>query len=364
MLHFLLIDDSFPINTRNTKILQSIAQHYGEQARISVITWDRANDYTEPRAGYYVYQKASAYGQKFQKLMNLWGYRQFCHERIKSLKPDVVIASHWNNLLMVPKLNREKQMFIYENLDAPTEAYLIRKTCTMLEHWQMRRVDLTIHASRFYTELYSPKHRQLVLENKPAFPISSVRAYHPHSPLKIAFIGLLRYPEILSVLIDSVRDDGRFQLFFHGDGHARKTLEEYAKGEPNVFFTGRYAYEDVASLYQQTDVVWAAYPNRDFNVKYAISNKFHESLAFGVPTIYAEQTRLGEFVEEQHIGVVVDPYSAQSVKTLLNHIATHPKNLEEMSENMQVFHQKQSSWAENFKDVTDCIDQFFVGFEQ
>ena len=75
MLHFLHIDDSFPINTRNTKILQSLAQHYGKQARISVITWDRAGDYAEPLAGYHVYQKASAYGQKIQKLRNLWGYR-------------------------------------------------------------------------------------------------------------------------------------------------------------------------------------------------------------------------------------------------------------------------------------------------
>ena len=359
MLHILLIDDSFPINNRNTKILQSLAQHYGEQASISAITWDRENACAEPPKGYHIYKKTSAYGQKFQKLMNMWGYRRFCHEKIKSLKPDVVIASHWNNLLMVPKLDRKRQMFIYENLDAPTESYLLRKISTMLERRQMRRTDLTIHASRFYTELYPPKYRQLVLENKPAFPIASNRDYHPQSPLRIAFIGLLRYPEILSVLIDAVRGDERFQLFFHGDGHARKTLEEHAEGETNMFFTGRYAYEDVADLYQQTDVVWAAYPNKDFNVKYAISNKFHESLAFGIPTIYAEHTRLSDLVQQECIGMVVDPYSVQSVKTLLDFIATHTKNLEEMSENMRAFHQKQSSWAENFKHVTDQIDQFF-----
>ena len=359
MLHFLLIDDCYPINTRNQKILNSLREHYGEQARLSVVTWDRNNDYQDPIAGYHVFQKRSAYGNKTRKLLNLWKYRNYCHKTIRQLQPDVVIASHWNNLLIVPRLDRNKQMLIYENLDVPTEAYIFRKTTSILEHWKMRQADLTIHASRFFTQLYSPRRRQLVLENKPTFQTPAPQPYHIHHPLRVAFIGLLRYRDISRALIDAVRDDSRFQLFFHGDGHARQALEEYAANASNIAFTGRYAYEDVTKLYQQTDVVWAAYPNKDFNVIYAISNKFHESLSFGIPTVYADKTCLGDFVISQGIGMAVDPYSVEAIKQLLNHIVEHQEYLTKIADCMRQYGKTQTTWNEDFAKVTEAIDCFF-----
>lgn len=261
---------------------------------------------------------------------------------------------------MVPRLNRRQQMLIYENLDVPTESYILRKTTTVLEHWHMRRVDLTIHASRFFTKLYSPKIKQLILENKPTFQAPPPQDYIIHKPIRIAFIGLLRYRDISKVLIDAVRDDSRFQLYFHGDGHARQYLESCAEGASNIFFTGRYAYEDVAKLYQQTDIVWAAYPNKDFNVVYAISNKFHESLSFGIPTVYADKTCLGDFVVEKRIGMAVDPYSLEAVKQLLEQIVSHKDNLQKMAQDMRTFSKVQTSWEEDFHKVTDAIDSFFT----
>ena len=358
MIHIALIDDCYPINTRNRKIIASLSKHYGHDTKISVITWDRSGNYKKEVADYYVYSKLSAYGNKTRKLFNLWGYRKFCHERVKRLNPDVVIASHWNNLLMVPRLDRRRQMLIYENLDVPTEAYIFRKPSTILEHLKMRRVDLTIHASRFFTELYDSSLNQIILENKPTVHTEAAPTYTPHQPIRIAFIGLLRYRKILALLIDAVRGDSRFELYFHGDGHARKYLEEHAGKESNVFFTGVYAFEDIARLYQQTDVVWAAYPNKDFNVRYAISNKFHESLAFGIPTVYADKTRLGDFVTKEHIGMAVDPYSIDDIKSLLDKIASHQDDLCKMALTMRNFHQGQRTWDDDFQKVAAAIDRF------
>ena len=288
-------------------------------------------------------------------------YRKFCHQTVSQLHPDVVIASHWNNLAIVPRLDYSKQMLIYENLDAPKGFFPIRKVFALIEHHKMRHVNLTIHASRFYEQLYSPSFKQIVLENKPAFQVKQTvkRPYAHHSPIRIAFIGMLRYFEILKNLIDAVRNDERFHLSFYGDGQDRNALEKYAGEEKNICFTGRYKYEDVEDLYRQSDIVWAAYPNKDFNVKYAISNKFHESLMFGIPTIYADNTSLGDFVEQQHIGLTVDPYSVEAIKSLLQYIVTHHEDLEKMSEDMIAFHQQLSSWDEDFRKVTDQIDSFF-----
>ena len=250
-------------------------------------------------------------------------------------------------------------MLIYENLDVPTEAYVFRKASSILEHLKMRQADLTIHASRFFPKLYPASCNQLVLENKPTFQAPKPQPYAPHKPLRIAFIGLLRYRDILGTLIDAVRNDERFELYFHGDGHAKEFLEAHASQAGNVFFTGRYAYNDVARLYEQTDIVWAAYPNKDFNVKYAISNKFHESLTFGIPTVYANETCLGDFVTEHHIGMAVDPYSSDAIKQLLEKIVSHRNELQQLADNMRAFGKSQTSWDEDFRQVTKQIDTFF-----
>ena len=360
MLHIALIDDCFPINSRNTKILNSFANHYKDQVKLSVITWDRNDDYNEAIDGYHVFKKRSAYGHKALKLLNLWSYRKFCRQSISHLHPDVIIASHWNNLLIVPKLDPRKQMLIYENLDMPNGFSPLRKAIRFCEHKKMKQVSLTIHASRFFEQFFPASFPQIVLENKPTVKkYEENSAYETHTPIRIAFIGLLRHVDILKNLIDAIRNDERFHLYLHGDGHARKALEEYAKDEQNVTFTGRYKYDDVACLYNQSDVIWAAYPNKDFNVKYAISNKFHESLMFGIPTIYAESTCLGDFVEQKHIGLTVNPYSVESIKSLLQYITNHHDDLGKMSENMIAFHHQQSSWDEDFKYVIEQIDSFF-----
>ena len=103
----------------------------------------------------------------------------------------------------------------------------------------------------------------------------------------------------------------------------------------NVFFTGKYLYENVTQLYHNSDVVWAAYPNKDFNVVYAISNKFHESLYVGIPCIYSDQTKLAELVKEKNIGFVVNPYDISSIKNLFSNIYDGTVNMEEIKENMK-----------------------------
>lgn len=355
MTHFVVIDDCFPINTRNRKIIQSLKEYYSD-ARISVIVWDRNQVFTGCDEEYCVYAQASECGNKFDKLKKMFGFRTFCQSEIKRLNPDVVIASHWNNLVIVPKL-RDDQMLIYENLDVPTEGWLVRKITTWLEHRAMQHATLTVHASRFFEKLYSKRHKQIVLENKPTFNVEP-NEYSANKPLRVSFIGGIRYPDILCNLIDTLASDKRFQLNFHGDGHALATIKEHAKGADNVSFTGYYEYKDIEGFYRNTDIIWAAYPNKDFNVKYAISNKFHESLAFGVPAIYSCDTELGEYVNKENIGFEVNPYSVADIRKLFEDIVSGKYDLKGMHSNMIEMRKTFSTWDDDFRILTDSIDEF------
>lgn len=360
-MKILLVDECYPLNTRNIKILSSLRRFY-PNSEIHVITWDRAgdfdaNDVVESKWKWHLYTHSARYGNKLQKLFGLFGYRSFCKKIVRAIKPDVIIASHWNNLLMLPRLDYDKQMLIYENLDAPTGPSLVRYILGRIEQSYMSHA-LTIHASRFYTAIYPQKYRQMVLENKPVFNTTPVD-YSPHKPLRIAYLGNVRYIDILKNLADAVRGDERFKLSYHGGGPDYEDLKDYVNGVPNIFMTGPYKYEEIEHLYGSADIIWAAYPNKDFNVQYAISNKFHESLAYAIPAVYADKTRLGEYVVASSLGCQVNPYSVEDIRSLLIELYSNRERLLQIHESLKKQIKEETFWDDDFKALKTEIDAFF-----
>ena len=131
--------------------------------------------------------------------------------------------------------------------------------------------------------------------------------------------------------------------------------KNYAKSKENVFIQGRYENSQLANIYSEADLVWAVYPNNDYNVKYAISNKFHESINIGKPCIYAEKTELGNFVSSNRIGFVVNPYSVDDITELLDKLKANPKLIEEATNKLKMFKKKETSWNDDFSKLGNFI---------
>lgn len=355
MMNIVLLDTSYPINTRNQKIIDSFKKYYPDSV-INVITWDRRAESVVEVDNYHIYRRISPYGHQIMKLLNLLGFRRFVIDKLKSLNPNVVIASHWDTLVLLPKL-RKDQMLIYENLDLPTGSTIIRNIEAFAESRALRRVNLMIHASRFFEELYPKNIHQVVLENKPVFDVGTA-GVNNSSKKRIAFLGTIRYYNILCNLVDAVKGKDKIELLFYGDGPDYNSIFEYTKGIKNIRFYGRYKYSDIVQLYNNADVIWAVYPNKDFNVKYAISNKFHESIALEKPCIFADKTRLGKYVVEKGIGLVVDPYSVGCISDLFDRIVSNQIDFDEMICNIRKQKELETSWDTDFTKICQIINDF------
>lgn len=350
---FVIIDCSYPINNRNEKIKDSIKKEFPESP-VYVITWDRENQHDKFPDDYFVYKRPAKLGSAVEKLKGMRGYKQFIHDSLNKLNPSVIIASHWSDLILTAEFKRPGQILIYENLDIPTGSWPIRKVSAYLEGRALKKTDMIIHASRFFKELYNPKIKQFILENKPTFK-ATTQAKTLHSPLRIAYIGSVRYKEILANLVDAVKGNNNVELYIHGGGEDLQSLKEYADGISNIFFTGRYDYSQIIPLYQNADLIWAAYPNKDFNVVYAISNKFHETINLGVPGIFSQNTKLGEYVEEHCLGFTVDPYSVESIKSLILQNIENKEQYDCITQSMAAYRTTQTSWDEDIKEISDYI---------
>jgi hypothetical protein len=336
MKKIVLLDTAYPINTRNSKILRSLT---GFERH--VLTWNRDSRFPEARENWveHIYTSNAPYGNRLLKLIKLFLFAFFIKRHLALIKPDYIIASHWETLLIASFWKHKDSRLIYENLDIPTSANpVILRFLQALEKAALRKTDGMIAASRFYEALYPRYKKQIViLENKPFRGITEdrpARFSHNSGNLKISFVGTLRYFECIQNLIKAARGLPLDILFF-GDGPDYGRLEEFARDDARVFFFGKYNYEDIKCIYELSDLIWAVYPNRDYNVKYAISNKFFESLVFSKPAFFAEDTALGGFVSRNGIGFTVNPYSVDGIRIKLSEIQKNVSVLNKIKSEIQ-----------------------------
>jgi len=350
-MKILIADTSYPINSRNEKIAASLAERFGVGS-IEILCWNRDNSVEKPyRYKTYFYDEPSPLGKLVRKFVKLAGFGKFLGKVIRQGKYDFVIASHWEVLFLASLYKTAGQKLIYENLDIPTGAVPVRRIMEIFEKIGLRKTDIIIHASRFFQPLYSKygSIRQILLENKPVnVRIQAGNARRrDDSRLHLVFLGNLRYENIMRNLIDAVRCDNAVTLTFHGRGGILNSLRDYAAGLGNVSFTGAYAQDDLPSIYADADVIWAGYPNDDYNVRFAISNKFFECTIFGVPGIYSNCTCLGEYVEKKRIGWSVDPNSPESIRQLLIRLERNRDELEQKKAALAKHRLTETCWEED-----------------
>ena len=112
----LLIDTNYPINSRNQRIVDSLSNSVGSE-NVRVVTWYRDEAKNIHSDSEYVYSHPSPLGDKWAKLKALRGYRNYIKKIIYSYNPKIIIASHWDSLLLASTIKKTNQILIYENLD-------------------------------------------------------------------------------------------------------------------------------------------------------------------------------------------------------------------------------------------------------
>lgn len=362
----LLVDSSYPMNTRNERIVASLRQSL-PNVTIRCICWNRDGREVaiEDIDNLLIYNAFAPYGNKFRKLSRLWGFLRYLADIERELKPDVVVASHWDSLLLCALIKQRGQTLVYENLDLPTcSSRPLLRLLQIVEKLCLRRTDAIVFASRFFEPLYASFPRvKMVVENKLPSVISRPVVHRPLSAsgLVLTYLGNVRYAKILLNLVEAVGSMEGVTCRIYGGGPDFERVACTASLHANVEMLGRYDYRDVPRIYEASDVVWAVYPSCDYNVRYAISNKYHESVCYGIPAIYAEDTELARMISKSGTGFVVNPYSVESIRNLVTHLRDYKaKTLGKAHLAMDKWRLKEySSWEKEIKPLLDYMQGIF-----
>ena len=338
-MKYLLLSNSYPLHPRHIKVSKLLQP--GEESY--VCAWNRdAESHKSDSKFESTFDQKIGYGNKWKKLYNLLYFSGFFRTVCQKISPDFVVCRYWDMFFLACFFAPRNTKIIYDVCDMPSN-----KLVKLLETKLLHRASKVIISSRFFEDFYNHDN-VLLFENKPDLNMisdysNSFEKGKLTNLLKIAFIGKIRYLSVMKNLVSAIsRLQGKAILTFYGSGADEKSLIEYCKNLQitNVIFTGSYNYSEVKCFYLNNDLIWGAYDSNVLNVKYAISNKFFESLAFEKPCVFSLDTELGKLVNLEKIGFVVDEQSSESIFNLFSKLANNRNEIESLESNIAKFNLK------------------------
>lgn len=248
------------------------------------------------------------------------------------LPPALCYAFGLDAAVILQNSFRQPVPLVYEVGDIRNSLPITSVTSRMiyeLERYIVRRAAALVITSPAFLHSYyhemapNVAAKTVVVENKLPSEVLARFArpttFNPRFPIRIGVVGLFRYPDTLLPLVDAVARRSDYELRLHGDGPLRVILQERSALARNVHYCGPFKNpDDLPRVYEDIDINYVVYDNKEFNVRLALPNKLYESIFFGRPMVVASNTELAKRVEEFGIGIAVNPMEPGFAERLLD----------------------------------------------
>ena len=127
-------------------------------------------------------------------------------------------------------------------------------------------------------------------------------------PIRIGFVGYVRFFEINSKLLELFKNDERFELHYYGS-HS-EYLQEFAEknGITNARFHGSFPVQETNLYMEKIDIVNNLYGNHSLSLDYALSIKLYNGIWCRLPILVCPGTYMEKVSNEYGVGYTVQAY--------------------------------------------------------
>lgn len=250
-----------------------------------------------------------------RKLIKYYGFKNYAKEIIKNNKYDFIIV--WNSFtafMFSGFLSKKyKDKYCINIRDYAYEKYL--PVYVKIKQVIKNSSFTTISSDGF--RQFLPKHEYITVHSlnkkilKNCKPKNELRK--KGEPIRITFIGYVRFFENDKKLIDALGNDDRFIVQFFGEGS--QVLESYAKEKKysNIICKGRFDPSQTQDLLKEADIINNLYGIGDIALDTALSIKLYYAVHLNIPILVFKGTYMEEISQRYGIGYAIDEHEISKI---------------------------------------------------
>lgn len=287
------------------------------------VFWDRYNDLpTEKKDNEYtIHIKCMPGANKLSKIIPMYKYKKIVENIIKKQNYThlVVLTTLPGVLISNLLLNKYRNKYILDIRDYTYEKYSFYK----------KIVDRLVEES-YFTAISSKGFLKFLKNSKNIVPCHNIGVGFKEENLAqdlknkkkitIGFVGGVRYYKENCALIDALANNSKYDLLYVGKPNLDCDLKLYCikKHIKNIFFEGEFKNSDKPQIYGKIDIINAIYGHNSLEVTTAVPNRLYDGLLFKKPILASKGTYLGDLIEKNKIGFVLDSDNMDNTDNVLN----------------------------------------------
>ncbi len=241
---------------------------------------------------------------------------------------DLVIAHEIRLVPLALKLAKGKPIILDAHEYSPKNfnddlfwRFFIKKYYTKLCEEYIPKVDKLISVSQGIVDMYSKKFNidSILLTNKSEYVINLKPKKINKNKIKLLHHGNVSSSRKLSLLIDMMRflDNDKYELtliLIHGiyEKIAYQKLRFYARGL-NIKFINPVERSRLIDFSNNFDMGICFFPPTNFNLKYALPNKFFEFVQSRLAIVVGPDIEMSKYVKKYNLGVIAKKWTAKSL---------------------------------------------------
>lgn len=308
-----------------------------QNSSVHLVCWDRGKEMLAPPSIEGITCRIIKEAAGNDPVSRLIPFRRFSKQALSELcniKPDIIHVQGLDMLQIACDYKRKQNKevhIIYEVADlhrllVDRQKGLVRKAAQRLLLRSERKCSkyadlLVLTSSKYFDTYFSRFYNEEKVFFFPNIPDLSVfqdyRKKETHKHFVVGYFGVIRYKEELKLLINSLSTT-KSNLIIAGYEENDPEIENLCKGRDDIEWIGRYDFKkSAAELYGRCDCIFAVYDAGMLNCRVALPNKLYEAVYCELPILVADNTYVGELVNEWGVGIPVVHDSQESIEKAL-----------------------------------------------
>ncbi len=252
---------------------------------------------------------------KFYKTMKYYGFKRFASKLIKQNEyKKIIVWNQYTAFLFLPLLvNKYHHKYILNIRDYMGEenSFIYRLTSKAVRSSAFTTISSDGYKDFLPNSDYVTIHSLNKMVLNKLSPRSELRK--KDEPIRISFIGYVRFYDKMKEIIDYFANDSRFTIQFFGEGS--DALKDYTNEKRiiNVITHGGFQVIDTYKFIEETDIILNTYGSGIQALDKALSIKLYYAIYMHIPILVNKGTYMEEISKSLGIGITFEELDITSI---------------------------------------------------